>query len=76
MEKDLLLEKEVLGQLVDGVYATYLNQAIKNPDKYKEYRPQNILSLRQEIREAKTEKELKTLEEKLKQYNRDIWSKL
>jgi len=75
MMKDLLVEKEVLGQMIDGVYAAYLNQAIKNQDKNNESRSQNILSLRQKVRDANTEEELEAIEEKLKRYSRGIWDK-
>jgi hypothetical protein len=68
MEKDLSIMKEVLAEMVDGVYADALNQAIKNRDKSMGLKSQNIFALRDEVWNAKTEEELKAINEKLKGY--------
>jgi 5-methylcytosine-specific restriction endonuclease McrBC regulatory subunit McrC len=68
MEKDLSITKEVLYQLLNGVYADSLTRAIKNKDEGIRSKSQNILSLRIEIRDAETEEELTAINEKLKAY--------
>jgi hypothetical protein len=68
MEKDLSITKEVLYQILNGVYADSLNRAIKNNDESIRLKSQNILSLRIKIRDAETEEELAEINEKLKEY--------
>jgi hypothetical protein len=68
MEKDLSIKKEVLAEMVAGVYADALNRAIKNRDKSMGLKSQNIFYLRDEIWDAKTEEELEAINEKLKGY--------
>jgi hypothetical protein len=69
MEKDLSIVKEVLGQMVDGVYADAVNHFIKSGDKDVRAKSQNILSLRKDIRDAETKEELEAINEKLKAYS-------
>jgi hypothetical protein len=67
--KDLSITKEVMEWLVNGIYADFLNKAIKNRDKNMRLKSQNIFYLRKEIRDAETEEELKAINEKLKGYS-------
>jgi hypothetical protein len=71
--KDLSITKEVLEEMVDGVYADFINLAvkdrdIKNIDENMRLKAQNVLALRTQIRDAKTEEELETINKKLKEY--------
>jgi hypothetical protein len=71
--KDLSITKEVLEWLVDGIYANFINLAvkdrdIKNIDENMRLKAQNVLALRTQIRDAETEEELKAIDEKLKGY--------
>jgi hypothetical protein len=68
MGKDLSILKEVLAEMVNGVYADLLNRAIKNKDKSSGLKSQSVFALRDEVWNAKTEEELKVINEKLKGY--------
>ncbi|GHV66409.1 hypothetical protein AGMMS49928_01040 [Spirochaetia bacterium] len=69
MGKDLSIKKEVLAQMVDGVYADSVNEAIETLNPNLRLESQNILLLRRDIRDAETEEELEAISKKLKEYS-------